>query len=352
MKKFLALGAVMLGFISMSQIQDNSAQKPCYEKSRPEPGRRFVDWQCGKVAAVVDCNEKLSFDERSNTVTIAKNGLAFEGVCETCHNNGVLERRLTFVNGKEEGKDTTYYRSGCPQVVRTHIGGVENGQWLYYFDSTQQLAWEMNYYLGEKNGKCIYFKPNGDTTLVEFYTKGLLSGPKKTYYPNGQLEREINYLNGVFEGKFKIYSAEGKLVDNLVFKAGKKDGSQKYFYNEGSLMRTENWAAGVKDGEFKAFYIQGNVQSVEFYKRGQKEGLFLEYYPDQKLKRKAIYKKDVLIEDHQYDEDGEETYTFGVEVEVELEDDSMPFGDPNEKPKKNKEKKPKKEKEPKESKKD
>ena len=102
----------------------------------------------------------------------------FTGTCETCHMNGTIERRVTFVNGKENGLDTTYYASGCPQVVRSHVQGAEHGQWLFYYDSTQYLAWEMNYMMGEKHGKHIFFKSNGDTTRWENYENGRLHGKR------------------------------------------------------------------------------------------------------------------------------------------------------------------------------
>lgn len=343
MKRFLLALLLSLPFYPLAQIEVPGEQEPCWKKSQPPAGRRYLDFECGKLAGVVDCNEKLGFDERSNTIILAKSGAAFTGVCETCHSNGLLERRINFVNGKEDGKDTTYYRTGCVQVVRSFIQGTENGQWVYYYDSTRQLAWEMNYFVGQKHGKHVYFKKNGDTTLLENYKNGILDGVKRTYYNDGKVEREIYYKEGQFNGSFRIFSAEGKVVDELNYVAGQKDGLNKYYYSDGTLLRTEYWDKGVKNGDFKVYYIQGHLQSHEVYKKGNKEGTWVEYYADQKLKRRAIYKKDVLIEDHQYNADGEEVYTFGVEEEEEVvEDDLIPFEDTTKSKKKGKGSKPEK----------
>lgn len=324
-----------LGLFAQIQSAANKGSK-CYERSKPKANQRFVEWECGKVAGVVNCNEKLAYDENTNTITSASNGTPFSGTCETCFSNGLLERRITFVNGKETGLDSTFYRSGCLQVVRNHIGGEENGTWYFYYDSTQQLAWEINYLVGEKHGKSIYFSPDGDTTLWEVYNKGQLNGTKRTYYRDSKIEREVTYSNGVLNGPFKVYNVEGSIVDDIQFKDGKKNGVFKYYYNEGSMMRVENWSMGIKNGEFKSFYIQGHVQSTENYKKGLKEGVWEEYYADQVMKRKSIYKKDVLIEDHQFNEEGEETYSFGAPVKEGAEDDVLPFGDTGGKKKKKK----------------
>ena len=108
----------------MAQIP---VKKNCYEKNQANKGKKYADWECGKLAGVVDCNEKLTYDENTKTILSGNMGTPFTGTCETCHMNGLLERRISFVNGKENGIDTTYYKSGCPQVVRNHVLGAVNG---------------------------------------------------------------------------------------------------------------------------------------------------------------------------------------------------------------------------------
>ncbi len=296
----------------------------CYDKINIRKKERFSDWECGKLAGVVDCNEKLTYDDNTKTILSGNIGTPFTGICETCHLNGLLERRISFVNGKENGTDTTYYKSGCPQVVRNHILGAEMGQWFYFYDSTQAVAWEMNYNLGLKHGKQLYLTKEGDTTRYEFYNNGKYHGVKKSYYPNSKIEKEISYKYGLMDGPFKAYSRDGKLLQDLNYKEGKKDGELKYFYNDGTLLSVEHWTLDVKNGEFKTLYYQGNIQVVENYKKGVPEGWFEERWPDDKVKRSALYKKGIVIEEHKFDAHGTETYTFGVEVKKETEDDAAP----------------------------
>jgi antitoxin component YwqK of YwqJK toxin-antitoxin module len=303
---------------------DVKKSTPCYEKAKTKGSSRFAEWECGKLAGVVDCNEKLTYDEDTKTILSGNMGTPFTGTCETCHLNGLLERRISFVNGKENGIDTTYYKSGCPQVVRNHIQGAESGQWFYFYDSTQRVAWEMNYNIGQKNGKQIYLTKDGDTTRLEYYNNGKLSGAKKSYYPKSKIEKEITYKEGLMDGPFKAYSMEGKPLQELNYKQGKKNGELKYYYNDGTLLSTEHWTMDVRDGEFKTFYYEGNLQNMENYKKGIPEGWFEERWPDDKLKRRALYKKGELIEEHRYDEHGVENYTFGVETASGSEDDAMP----------------------------
>jgi antitoxin component YwqK of YwqJK toxin-antitoxin module len=323
MKRFIGFIILMNCLSAFSQIPQVT-KKNCYDKAKNAKGQRLTDWECGKLAGVVDCNEKLTYDESSNTILSGNVGSPYTGTCETCHNNGLLERRISFVNGKENGIDTTYYKSGCPQVVRNHIQGAESGQWFYFYDSTNLVAWEMNYNLGQKQGKQIYLTKEGDTTRLEHYNNGQLNGIKKSYYPKSKLEKEINYVNGLMDGAFKAYNMNGKLIQELDYKQGKKNGELKYYYNDGTLLSVEHWSMDVKDGEFKTFYYEGIIQTMENYKKGVPEGWFEERWPDAKLKRRALYKKGIIIEEHKFDENGTENYTFGVEVNSGKEDDAMP----------------------------
>lgn len=340
MKKIIVLliASLFAGGI-LAQIPEIGNKKKCYErydkdgKKLTQEQRRYAEWQCGKLAGVLDCHENLEYDEQADIVLRRNNdmvnssgsGKPYSGQCETCHMNGILERRITFVNGKENGIDTSYYKSGCPQVVRNNIQGVRAGQWLYYYDSTEYLAWEMNFQLGEKHGKHIFFKASGDTTRWENYNNGLLHGVKRMYYSKSRIKTEVTYENGNLNGSFKTFNLKGVIIQDLTYKNGKKDGQAKHYYDDGTLLKTEQWSMGVKDGEFKVFFYEGHIQVSETFKKGMPIGWATEYYPDSKVKRKILYdKKGQRIEEHRYDEQGRETYAYGTPDDSGAEDDEMP----------------------------
>ncbi len=412
-----------LVFSSQAQIETmgGKSDKKCYEKSLARKGQRFADFECGKTVGVLDCNDKLELDEGSGMILTKGTGKPFNGTCETCHSNGLLEHKITFVNGREEGIDTTNYESGCLMVVRQHIGGKEHGKWTYFYDSTGYTAWEMNYALGEKNGQQIYFSPKGDTTLWENYKNGILHGPKKTYNKRTKkLEKEAFYVNGLLEGAFIVYNEDGKIIQKLNYKQGKKNGVCSYYYDDGVLLRTENWEMDAKNGEFKSFFYNQTIESIENYKKASgkpeqyvsadiytcanrdvtnqvlrmitdkkpstaiieaqgenvtlnavkrvlqedeptlkgkklikginepikngkegfivihvtaletltknevREGWFEERFSNGKIKRRALYKKDVLLEEHVFNAQGKEIKTFGGQSTSGSEDDEMP----------------------------
>jgi antitoxin component YwqK of YwqJK toxin-antitoxin module len=342
LKSFITLFLCLFYLVSTAQNEINIGNKKpkCYERNSSASGKRFVEWECGKIVGIIDCNEKLDYDEGSNTILSKSSGSAFTGRCESCFQNGTLERRMNFVNGKEEGPDTTYYKTSCLMVTRNHIYGKEEGLWTYYYDSTSAIAWMMNYKNGMKHGQQVFLNRKGDTTSFENYTDGILNGIKKTYYKESKVEKQVIYKNGLLDGQFIVYNLDQKMLQSVSYKAGKKNGLATYFYDDGTLLRTENWVMDVKNGEFKTLYYEGTVQTIENYKKGLKEGWFEDRFYDQKLKRRALYKKDILIEEHIYDMYGKEISTFGVEASKDVEDDAMPTTGKAKKTKKTK--KPKK----------
>ncbi len=335
-----------------SQFEDAKIErKLCFEDATKRMGERFVEWECGQDDRIVDCNERLETDPGSSFVVHRKTGRPYTGMCETCHDNGIRERIVQFNEGRITGSDTTYYKSGCTQVVRTHINGAENGQWVYYNDSSGLVAWRINFVNGEKHGQSIYYSHYmvgtdkltlrignqdrtitygvyaADTTRIENHNMGRLHGPRKEYYPGSKLQKEVHYRNGVMHGPFLEYDPDGQVLQELNYNNGEKDGEWKFYYNSGDLLRIENWDNGTKRGEFKTFFIQGHIQHLKVYdRRGRKHGWFESYFPDGKLRRKALYRRDELIQEHVYDEFGNEIRTVedGQEVDKSAKDDDAP----------------------------
>ncbi|MFT5861094.1 MAG: antitoxin component YwqK of YwqJK toxin-antitoxin module [Flavobacteriaceae bacterium] len=331
MKYLIIIVCLLTNAALFAQIPEVKEKKLCYERYDsqgeiiPKSQQQYAEWQCGKLAGVIDCNEKLTYDEDSDIISSGNFGSPFTGRCETCHMNGIIERSVTFVDGKRQGRDTSFYKTGCTRIIQSNIQGVQSGQWFYFYDSTGYLSWENNYQLGEKHGKQIFFTAEGDTTLWENYTSGNLHGTKRTYYSKSRIKNSVNYNNGVLEGAFQTYNLKGVIIQDILYKQGKKHEEAKYYYDDGTLLKVGNYDMGVKDGKFTTFYYQQDPQVEENYRRGVRVGWFNEYYPTKLMKQKILYdKKGVRIEEHRYDEQGRETYAFGTPDSNGAEDDEVP----------------------------
>ena len=356
MKNLILLYFMLILPFFYGQIKKENKKK-CYEKSLTFC--KIGDYSPTQTK-ILNCNENLEYEERKNKfgeniqLILSKNGgMPYTGICETCFENGQREMRLNIKQGVETGIDTTFYQSGCIMGIRSHIDGIKTGKWSSYYDSTNQLEWELNFKIATrkdglqitvKNGVHIFIEPNGDTSSLETYQDNLLNGIRKTFYEQGKLHELVSYKKGKIDGQYIEYNFNGKVIAKLNFKKGKKDGLNTFYFEDGVILRSELWEQNAKNGTFTTYYHEGFIKSTENYKKGLKEGWFEDFYQTRKVHIKSLYEKDELIEEHEFNEKGKEIRRFPEieKEEAETEDDEIEV--PTKKGKKEKKEKKKKEK--------
>ena len=198
-------------------------QSPCIAKKRMCNNRLYTD-----------ANKKVAFDEEKQ-IYLVKSDLRtpFDGTCETCYRNNVLKERITIVNGKRDGSDTSFYASGCVQSIQQYSMGKKNGRFLFYFDSTGRISNASNYLQDKKQGEFLWLEANGDSISSENYVNDLKSGEQREYYVGGKIGKVVHYQNGLMHGSHRTYDINGKIEMDLSYKEGKNHGVWKYFYENG-----------------------------------------------------------------------------------------------------------------------
>jgi antitoxin component YwqK of YwqJK toxin-antitoxin module len=128
---------------------------------------------------VNNCQDKVAFDEQRNIYLLRKDfATPYSGTCISCYSNFLVEEKLYFENGKREGRDTSYYRTGCIQAIQEYHLGLQNGSTIIYYDSTQWKQFEIWYKNGALDGPSIQFirNENQDTLTLKNYANGKLHG--------------------------------------------------------------------------------------------------------------------------------------------------------------------------------
>lgn len=289
---------LLMSFAFFQMIHGQRAN--CFAKKRMCDRRMYID-----------ANDKVAFDEETATYLLKSDyRTRFEGTCETCYRNNVLMERITVKNGKREGSDTSFFKSGCIQSIQSHSLGVKNGIFLVFYDSTGRIKFESNYLLGKKNGQFLEFEANGDSVLNENFINDLKSGEQRLYYEKGKIGKVVNYQNGLLNGSHKTFSVDGKLEIELYYKAGKNHGTWKYFHLNGKEAKIETWNNGLKDGLFLLKDDKGALIKQESFKKNIPEGEFIENYSNGKPKHLITYKAGEVIREQRIDDYGKTTYTF------------------------------------------
>ena len=106
------------------------------------------------------------------------------------------------VDGKKEGKWTTYYANGNKRSQGTYKAGLKHGKWTYYHKNGQKSSegrlrdnkhegkWRGWYDSGELEGELTYRKHDGSSY------DGKKEGPHTFYNKDGTVWRVITYKNG------------------------------------------------------------------------------------------------------------------------------------------------------------
>ena len=82
--------------------------------------------------------------------------------------NGQLEGKRNYKNGKVEGEYLKYYENGQLKYKSNHKDGKQDGEWLYYYDNGQ-LQFKSNYKDGKKDGETFSNKENGKLIKTEIW---------------------------------------------------------------------------------------------------------------------------------------------------------------------------------------
>lgn len=310
MKTFSAtLIFILAGYTSISQ----GIVEPVEQKTEAPTPPACRD---PRFRMVPDC-ESLVFVEKVNingedrdVVYNRKSNAPYSGQCKVCHNNGNLWMFLQYEGGWSYGIDTVYYENGNINLIRSHDTqglGKEDGTWKFYREDGT-LKWEKTFVMGAADGEQRYYYPDSTLEKVEMWKMGQLNGQKQEFYPGGKIRKEIGYKDGKFDGTYRTFYENGNVESEQQYVNDKKTGPSAYYYESGQLFYSENHENGLREGEIKRFYMTGRKWTVENYKNDMRHGVFEEYYDDEKntMKYSAIYKKDVLVEEHYYNEFGEE----------------------------------------------
>lgn len=277
------------------------------EAQVPEPCR-LTRQTCPKANLVKNCQETVAFDEENNIYLLRKDyATPYTGSCVSCYMNNTVEEKLTFSKGKREGTDTSFYKTGCIQAIQTFQLGKEQGATYIYFDSTNQVQFEIWYQSGTLHGPSIQFSKAAtrDTLMYKHYKNGKLDGPQRSYFNNGKVRKVTNYKDGFNEGAQITYNNNGQKESEIYFKAGKKQGTWKYYFDSGKVARTENWKDGKKNGEFITYDELGQVMQKEKFTLDIPVGLHQTFYADGKLNYSCTYSsKGEKLEEYVIDQYG------------------------------------------------
>lgn len=98
-----------------------------------------------------------------------------------------------------------------------------------------QVAEEITYQNGKRNGRLERWFENGDLSFEAFYENNRLNGKLRSWWINGHLRSESNYKKGVVHGLQKQWYSSGRPFKELNIVNGKEEGLQRAWRENGDL---------------------------------------------------------------------------------------------------------------------
>lgn len=232
---------------------------------------------------LVSCSNEVPSDklvQREGITYEVNSDTPFTGTLVEFYENGQLERKVDYKNGKQTGSSEkffengqlwlkfgvdffeSYHKNGQLKEIRKESGLFEeyheNGQLkLRGKNKKNQIPdgiWERY----DRNGVDIsngpYRVDYSNGRYIRNYKDGKLNGESTFFYPNDKIESRTNYKNNLEHGLSESFTKYGILTSRVNYKNGIREGTYEIFDNNGELEEKGNYRNGKKDGVWESFY--------------------------------------------------------------------------------------------------
>jgi antitoxin component YwqK of YwqJK toxin-antitoxin module len=205
------------------------------------------------------------------------------------YEDGKLKLAGGLDNGRKSGIFREYDKEG--NIINGYIfkndtllaegiiegNGIFQGPWKTYYKGTDKIKSEGIYLDGAKDGKWLFYYPNGKKEQEGNYKESKLQGEWKWYYPNGLLKRKEYYNNREeLAGTVLEYDSLGTEITRGDYFNGRQEG--EWFYHVNDFKEVGAFTLGYKDGVWKYFYLNGKIAFIGEFDEGEPKGKHIYYY--------------------------------------------------------------------------
>ena len=169
----------------------------------------------------------------------------------------------TFNHGKETGIFTFFEDNEKSTLAATREFLADGSCHTVFFDEKGNKTGEGKEVNKLKEGEWKFYHPGSKTVMaLENYSKGKLTGVRKTFYPDGKIAEEAAYSNGLKNGSYKKYTQTGIVLEESVYKNNNLHGPVTYRNSEGEVVTKGQFADNKQTGIWQ-FFEKGKMVKKE-----------------------------------------------------------------------------------------
>ena len=164
------------------------------------------DWRdSGQAAQTTQASSGPEVETTDPTLLSAqgilyKDNVPFTGTLVRHYQDGTLEYRTPYRDGKEDGIAEGWYPDGSKMEERSYSNGEKSG--------VHRGWWE-----------------NGTEKFQYYFENDLHEGELKEWYADGQIYRNFHYSHGQEEGSQQMWNDDGTIKANYVIQDGHRYGT-------------------------------------------------------------------------------------------------------------------------------
>jgi antitoxin component YwqK of YwqJK toxin-antitoxin module len=221
-----------------------------------------ITYRMGRNSLVLELIKKID-EELTPYIEYHNNGNVYvkgqensvgqrEGIWEYFYENGNIERRTPYKEGKMNGIKELFYPSGNIQWRIPYKEGKRDGIEEVFYETgniIETTLW--------KNGKLIEETKPELTPYIEYDRNG-------NVYIKGQKNSK-----GQEEGLWEWFYEDGNIFSRAPYKGGEKEGIEEFFYKNGNIRWRIPYKEGKADGIEEWFDKQGNITKTRVWKDGE-----------------------------------------------------------------------------------
>ena len=138
------------------------------------------------------------------------------------------------------------WHNGNPREEGRYVNGKKEGRWTTWFDSGSKQS-ETDYSGGKKNGLYKEWYLNGVTAVQIHYLNEARHGEISFYYPDGRIAATYQFANDKLKDTAYEYTHSGSVAKETDYN-GFMQFDQKQYFNDGSLQAAGKIIPGFGDG--------------------------------------------------------------------------------------------------------
>ncbi len=182
--------------------------------------RKWVLWILAMLmlAACDDSVQKDYWDNGKLKSELRYENGKLNGECVWYTENGNLSAKANYKDDVLEGKYTRWHPNGKVASEEHYVGGVLEGETKKWYDNGQ-LFQEGQYVGGMMDGQWFLFYPSGALAGKADYKLG--TGKQVCYEESGYKCLEVPYVDNVKQGKEIYFNPDGRVTKVVEYEHGK-----------------------------------------------------------------------------------------------------------------------------------